>query len=101
MILHLNQRALAHAEKLIAEGRAALDERDEWSQHRPSSEEERQLIDERGWGEYEKWYLAIDESEDEETKARYKFPYGDYQQIHRCAVLSAEARAAQYHHRDV
>ncbi len=31
----------------------------------------------------------------EETKGRYKFPYGDFERVHRCGVLSAEVRAGQ------
>ncbi|MGO8887902.1 MAG: hypothetical protein ACLQI7_30330 [Streptosporangiaceae bacterium] len=36
-----------------------------------------------------------------DDRARYKFPYGDFAQIHRCAVISAESRAGQYGHPDV
>ena len=33
--------------------------------------------------------------------SRYSFPYGDFADIHRCAVLSAESRAGQYDHEDI
>ena len=36
-----------------------------------------------------------------DEKGRYSFPYGDFENVHRCAVLSAESRAAQYKHDDV
>ena len=32
---------------------------------------------------------------------RYKFPYGDFNNVHRCAVLAAEARAGRYKHADI
>ncbi|MEA2494618.1 MAG: hypothetical protein QOJ29_2529, partial [Thermoleophilaceae bacterium] len=35
------------------------------------------------------------------TKRRYKYPYGDFEDVHRCAVLAAESRAGQYDHGDV
>jgi hypothetical protein len=35
------------------------------------------------------------------TKGRYKFPFGDFKKVHRCAVLSAESRAGQYKHYDI
>jgi hypothetical protein len=44
--------------------------------------------------------LVIDE-EEEHTKKHYKFPYGDFTRVHRCAVLSAESRAGQYKHFDI
>jgi hypothetical protein len=32
---------------------------------------------------------------------RYEFPYGDFEMVHRCGVLAAESRAAQYQHSDI
>jgi hypothetical protein len=40
----------------------------------------------------------MDDQKSEDTKARYKFPYGDFEKIHRCGVLSAESSAGQYKH---
>jgi hypothetical protein len=51
--------------------------------------------------EYEKWYLGEDGEEAEGTKARYKFPYGDFEKVHRCGVMAAQSRAGQYKHLDV
>jgi len=79
----------------------ALDERDDWSEHRPSTARENEIIRDKGWGEYARWHLGIDDEQNEEAKARYKYPYGDFERIHRCAVLSAEVRAAQRDHTDI
>jgi len=37
----------------------------------------------------------------EETKGRYKFPYGDFEKVPRCGVISAESRAAQQDYDDI
>ena len=37
----------------------------------------------------------------EDTKGRYEFPYGDFEKVHRCGVLTAESRAGQYKHLDI
>ena len=37
----------------------------------------------------------------EGSKRRYRFPYGDFNNVHRCAVLAAETRAGQYKHTDI
>jgi hypothetical protein len=34
--------------------------------------------------------LGIDTQHPEDTKGRYKFPFGDFNRVHRCAALSAE-----------
>jgi hypothetical protein len=43
----------------------------------------------------------MDTDQPRDTKKRYKFPYGDFERIHRCAVLAAESRAAQRRHADI
>jgi hypothetical protein len=43
----------------------------------------------------------MDDEKNEGTKARYKFPYGDFERVHRCGVLSAESRAGEYRHFDI
>ena len=45
-------------------------------------------------------HVVLDEK-DEHTKGRYKFPYGDFKNVHRCGVISAESRAGQYKYDDI
>ena len=51
--------------------------------------------------EFLRWHLGVDPDAPEDTKRRYKYPYGDFEDVHRCAVLAAESRAGQYDHGDV
>jgi len=97
----LNQRGFEHAKKEIAAGDVELDERDDWSEHQPSTEDENRFIEEHGYDAYARWHLGIDDEKGESTKGRYKFPYGDFAKVHRCGVLSAESRAGQYKHTDI
>jgi hypothetical protein len=94
--LKLNKDAFAFAAQLIKEGRFVADSKGEWRQHRPSTKIENEFIRRNGFGEYAKWYLAIDSRFAENTKRRYKFPYGDFKNVHRCGLLAAKARARQY-----
>ncbi|TMD45406.1 MAG: hypothetical protein E6I93_16480 [Chloroflexi bacterium] len=101
MTVKLNNRAFEYAIKLIEQGAFVFDERDMWSEHQPSAQDENEYLKAHGFGEYGKWYLGIDTAEDEDTKGRYKFPYGDFEKVHRCGVLSAESRAGQYKYDDI
>ncbi|MEA2209681.1 MAG: hypothetical protein QOF54_2158 [Solirubrobacteraceae bacterium] len=101
MAVKMNRRAFDHANELIEQAKVVLDERDEWSEHQPTAAEGNDFIEQHGLGEYAKWHLGLDDQEPEDTKARYKFPYGDFENVHRCGVLSAEVRAGQYKHHDV
>jgi hypothetical protein len=101
MPVSLNQSAFKHAQSLVRREKFVADERDAWSEHQPSTRDENEFIRAHGFGEFAKWHLGIDTAHDEETKQRYKFPYGDFKKVHRCAVISAESRAGQYKHFDI
>jgi hypothetical protein len=100
--LKLNEGAVNHCRELVQAGHVVTDEsRASWSEHQPSAEQENEFIRLHGFEEYAKWHLGIDEEHAENTKARYKFPYGDFRNVHRCALLAAKSRAGQYKYRDI
>ena len=101
MAVKLNKQAFEQAKNLIEQGEFVFDEKDMWSEHQPSAQDENQYLQKHGFAEYGKWYLGIETEEDEDTKGRYKFPYGDFEKVHRCGVLAAESRAGQYKHDDI
>jgi hypothetical protein len=101
MAVTLNNRAYDHARSLIEDRQVVLDDRDEWSEHQPSAEDENRFIEEHGFGAYGRWYLGVDDDMAEDTKGHYKFPYGDFEKVHRCGVLSAEVRAGQRKYVDI
>jgi hypothetical protein len=101
MTIQLNKDALSHAHGLLRSGDVVRDERDDWSEHAPSTQDENDFIDEHGMAEYARWHLGEDPSVTEGTKGRYSFPFGDFTRLHRCAVVSGESRAGQYDHGSV
>jgi hypothetical protein len=101
MAVRLNRTAYDYAQRLVGEGHVVLDERDDWSEHQPSATQENEFIKEHGIGEYAKWHLGIDDEMGKGTKGRYKFPYGDFENVHRCALLAAESRAGQWKYMDI
>jgi hypothetical protein len=100
MPVKLIKSGFDHAKKLVQEGQFVWDERDAWSEHQPSTEKENEFISLHGFSEYAKWHLGINNDKSEKTKGRYEFPYGDFRNVHRCGVISAESRAGQYKHPD-
>jgi hypothetical protein len=99
--LTLNETAFAFATQLIKKEHFVGDGRGAWSEHRPSPDEENDFIRLHGFDEYAKWHLGIDGRFSEKTKRRYKFPYGDFKNVHRCGLLAAKSRAAEYRHHDI
>jgi hypothetical protein len=41
------------------------------------------------------------EEKHKNTKGRHEFPYGDFENVHRCGVLTAESRAGQCKYFDI
>ncbi|MEU4392512.1 hypothetical protein [Kribbella sp. NPDC023855] len=101
MTVKLNRTAFDHAKSLARKKKVVMDDRDDWSEHAPSADDENSYLDKHGWKEYGQWYLGIDTEMGEETKGHYKFPYGDFRKVHRCGVISAESRAAQNDYDDI
>lgn len=101
MTTSLNNKAYEFARAQIRNGKAAADERADWSEHQPSAREENEFIEAHGWAEYAKWHLGVDDEASEETKGRYKFPYGDFKRVHRCGLIAAEVRAGQQKYGDI
>jgi hypothetical protein len=101
MAVKLNERAFDFAKKLVTEGKYVLDGRDDWSEHQPSTRQRNEFIERHGIGEYARWHLGVDGDLAPERKGRYKFPYGDFANVHRCALLAAESRAGQRKYDDI
>src|SRR6266511_2223906 len=97
----LNTDALTYAKKLISEGHVVVDRKGAWAKDRPSTELENEFIRVHGFSEYAKWHLGIDDRYAENAKGRYKFPYGDFKNVHRCGLLAVKARARRYRHTDI
>src|SRR4051812_46399402 len=54
----MNERSYENAQRLIKDGKCALDERDDWSEHQPTAKQEYDFIEEYGFDEYQRWYLG-------------------------------------------
>ena len=92
----LNESAFSFAAELVNKGHAVADSKGAWTKHRPSTDEENEFIRLHGFAAYAKWHLGIDNRFPENTKRRYKFPYGDFKDAHRCGLLAVKTRAHQY-----
>lgn len=97
----LSRTAYNYAKKLIDDGLYIADERDDWSEHQPTAKQENQFIAENSIAAYGRWHLGVDSSQPRDNKRRYKFPYGDFEKVHRCGVMAAEVRAGQYKYADI
>lgn len=95
----LNEAAVKHATHLIESGH--VDTETEWSDAAPSTEDENELIAKEGYDGFGRWHLGIDNDASEDTKGRYGFPFGDFHDVNRAALIHAKQRATQNDHDDL
>jgi hypothetical protein len=101
MTVKLNGRAYEHAKRLIEEGRFIHDEREAWSDHHPSTKVEEGFIEKNGLLQYGLWFLGLNDDYSEQSTRYYEFPYGDFENVHRCGILAAQGRAGQDKYFDI
>jgi len=94
--IQLNPVGFEHARDLIRQGRFVDDRKGFWAEHRPSRHVENDFIRLSGPAEYGKWHLGVDGRHGFGSKIRYKFPFGDFINLHRCGLLAVRARAHEY-----
>jgi len=68
----LNENAFAFAKELITQGRAVVDKKNSWRDHRPMAEEENEIIRLYGFAEYGKWHHGNNETHAKNNKDRNK-----------------------------
>ncbi len=95
----VNQRAVAHARRLIDAHQYVLDS--VWGDAQPSADDENTFLKSHSWDDYAEWHLGLTEGATDETKARYAFVYGDFRRVHRTAVIACQYRAAEWRHKEI
>ena len=95
----VNRKAVAHAKKLIDEGKYVVDS--DWGESQPSADDENRYLKSHTWPEYGAWFLGLTEAANDETKARHAFVFGDFKRIHRSGIIASHYRAAEFRHKEV
>jgi hypothetical protein len=95
----VNQRAVAHAQRLIDAGQYVL--QSDWGDVQPRAADQNAFLESHSWDEYAEWHLGLTEGAAEQTKARYAFVYGDFRRVHRMGVIACHYRAAEWRHKEI
>ena len=95
----VNERAIAHARRLIESRQYVLDS--DWGDAQPRATDENRYLESHSWEEYADWHLGLTEGATDETKARHAFVFGDFRRIHRSGIIACHFRAAEWRHKAV
>ncbi len=95
----LNERAVAHARKLIEARQYVLDS--DWGEVQPKADDENAYLKNHDWDDYAAWHLGLTDGATDETKGRYAFVVGDFRRVHRSAIIASHYRAAEWRHKAI
>jgi hypothetical protein len=95
----VNERAVAHARRLIDARQYVLDS--DWGEAQPSAEDENAFLKGHSWNEYAEWHLGLTDGATDETKSRYGYVYADFRRVHRTGLIACQYRAAEWRHKEV
>ena len=96
MAIKVNRKGVSHARKLIEAGK--VNKTSAWSFDASDSDK---LLGDNDWSNYAKWFLGQDTEAPEDTKGRYKFPFGKNGKVYRRAIIAAKQRASQQGYDDI
>lgn len=97
--MQLNQHAFEHAKSLIIAGKVVKGEN--WKQVRPSLSDENRFLQEKDWDTYRQWFLGVNQDVTPNTKGRLSFLYGDFEKVHRDALIDIQKFAREYDYDDI
>jgi hypothetical protein len=95
----LNERAVAHAKRLIGARQYVLDS--DWGDVQPRAAAQNAFLERHSWDEYAAWHLGLTDGATDESKARYAFVYGDFRRVHRSGLIACHYRAAEWRHKEI
>ena len=95
----VNDRAVAHARRLIERHQFVLDS--DWGESQPTAADENTYLASHSWDEYGDWHLGLTDDASAETKGRYAFAYGDLRRLHRTGLIACVYRASEWRHKGV
>ena len=75
--------------------------RSQWGEVRPADGAENAYLETHVWEAYGRWFLALTDGANEDTKARYAFVFGDFRRIHRSGLIACRYRAAEWRHKAI
>lgn len=95
----VNEEAVAQAKRLIDSRQYVLDST--WGDVQPDADAENDFLEGHSWDDYAAWHLGLTEGANDQTKARYAFPYGDFRRVHRMGLIACRYRAAEWRHKEI
>ena len=100
MAINLNKKAVQQAERLIPAGEIAA-HNNNWQEEKPTPEELNAYLKAHSMEEYGSWFLGINPQVPAHVKEHYDYPYGDFKDVQRAALLFSIEKAQKAGHAEI
>ncbi len=96
MAIKLNKSAYEHAVEIIKNGlEVEPDTNRSWEEEKATDDEEIRYLNTHTLNEYGLWFLGVDTDADPEDRSKFVYPFGDFNVVHKSALLVAKKEAAK------
>jgi len=101
MAIKLHKEGYEHAEEMVRLGVEVDHFSDNWDEVKPTVDDELNYIDCHTLDEYGLWYLGVDTNIPSDNRAKYVYPYGDFNVVQESALIVAEQEAKKNNHDEI
>lgn len=102
MAVKLHHKGFAHAQMLINAHEVEHNQNGvTWKDSAPTADDSAKFLKTHDIEEYGEWFLGVDTDKPRENKEHYVYPYGDFSEVHRGAVVQAEKEANTQGHQEI
>ncbi len=100
MPIKFHNAGFEHAEEMIRRGEFEHISNN-WSEVKPTVDDELNYIDSHTLDEYGLWYLGIDTNVTSGNRAKFVYPFGDFNLVQESALIETEDLAKKNHDNEI
>ncbi len=102
MRVTLNKKAMEFAKQMIHEHKFSDKRGRADAEHaKPTAALEEEFLKLNSWEAFGHWYLGVHHDRPQNNRARYEFPMGDFNEIHRSDLLEVAKKAHSLNYDDI
>ncbi|MFA6065844.1 MAG: hypothetical protein WC707_01540 [Candidatus Babeliaceae bacterium] len=101
MAIIINKNGYEHALSIINKGLEVDHSATNWEEVRPSRDEEVRFLNTHSLDEYGLWFLGLKTDADQKDISKFVYPFGDFNIVHKSALIAAEKNATQFGHEEI
>jgi len=101
MAIELNKAGYERAITMIKDELEVEHDSGNWDEVAPTENDMIRYLNTHSLAEYGAWFLGVDTDADAHDKSKFLYPFGDFNVLHKSALLLIQKDAEHHHHSEV